>query len=77
MGYVGQAGHHEVVAVIENAIGKISKSGKAACILALEPEQARHYIDKGAGFVAVGVDTLLLRNSARALLQKLKTCSQE
>jgi len=76
MGHVGQAGHPEVVALISNTIEKIVKSGKAACILALDPEQGRSYIAQGASFVAVGVDTLLLRNSARALADSFKNNSR-
>ncbi len=75
MGHVGQPQHPEVVAVIDDAIERIVKAGKAACILALDPAQARHYIDQGAGFVAVGVDTMLLGNSARALADAFKNKS--
>lgn len=67
MGYVGQPGHPVVVEAIERAIEQIVSSGKAAGILAIDPVLARRYIKAGASFVAVGVDTLLLRNSALQL----------
>lgn len=75
MGYVGQAGHPDVVKVIEDAIEGITKSGKAAGLLAIDPAHAKNYINKGACFVAVGVDTLLLRNSAKALADSFKDSS--
>ncbi|MFT7459537.1 MAG: 4-hydroxy-2-oxoheptanedioate aldolase [Planctomycetota bacterium] len=73
MGHVGNAGHAEVVSTIEQSIESIVKAGKAAGILAIDPTQARHYISKGASFVGVGVDTLLLRNSAVQLAASFKS----
>jgi 4-hydroxy-2-oxoheptanedioate aldolase len=72
MGHVGNPDHPEVVAAIEQAIETITKAGKAAGILALDPDQARHYIDIGASFVGVGVDTLLLGNAAKQLAASFK-----
>ena len=72
MGYVGQPGHPDVVQAIEQAIKQIVSAGKAAGILVVDPVLAKYYIEKGASFVAVGVDTLLLANSARALVASFK-----
>lgn len=73
MGYLGQPGHPEVLAAIEQAIRKIVASGKAAGVLATEPELAVRYQSLGACFLQVGVDTLLLRNAAVSLAEKFKS----
>lgn len=72
MGYVGQPGHPDVVEVIEQAIEQIVNAGLAAGILATDAVLARRYTKAGASFVAVGVDTLLLRNSALQLAASFK-----
>jgi 4-hydroxy-2-oxoheptanedioate aldolase len=50
----------------------VRKAGKAPGILMTDPVQAQIYLDAGALFVAVGVDTLLLVAAARGLVQKFK-----
>lgn len=67
MGLLGQPAHPEVKAVIERAITTILAAGKAPGILCTDEALARHYASLGARFVAVGVDTTLLAQSARAL----------
>ncbi|KPA23562.1 4-hydroxy-2-oxo-heptane-1,7-dioate aldolase [Shimia sp. SK013] len=67
MGYPGDSGAPEVQAVIEAAIRKIRKAGKAAGILTLTLEGAKTHLDQGATFVAVGIETLVLAKAARAL----------
>lgn len=72
MGFIGQAGHPEVQAAIEDAIGRIQAHGKAAGILMADEQQARRYLALGARFVAVGVDTTLLARSAEALARRFR-----
>jgi 4-hydroxy-2-oxoheptanedioate aldolase len=60
LGHIGQSTHPEVKAAIESAIAAIRQQGKAPGILALDPEMARHYMNLGCLFVAVGIDTVLL-----------------
>lgn len=72
MGHPGNAGHPAVQAAIEGAMQRIQAAGKAAGILALSDEQAHKWLKLGARFVAVGVDTILLRKSADALLAQFK-----
>jgi len=60
MGYMGQSDHPVVRAAIEGAIRRIRAAGKAAGFLAPDPAVARHYLECGANFVAIGVDTMLL-----------------
>lgn len=64
MGYLGQSGHPEVKAAIEDALRRIAATGKAAGVFVTEPKLAHHYRDCGASFIAVGGDTALLRTAA-------------
>jgi len=67
MGYLGEPAHPEVRAAIDAAIGHILAAGKAPGVLTVDEALARHYIDLGARFVAVGVDATLLARATRAL----------
>ena len=72
MGHRGNPGHPEVQAAIEDAIVRIVKAGKAAGILCADEKLARRYIELGAAFVAVGVDTTVLMRGLRELAGKFK-----
>ena len=72
MGYLGQHGHPEVRAAIESAIVRIRRAGKAAGILASVEADARHWIEAGCQFVAVGNDTSILARQTEALAAKFK-----
>ncbi|NWA28636.1 4-hydroxy-2-oxoheptanedioate aldolase [Pseudomonas gingeri] len=72
MGYRGNPGHPEVQAAIEDAIARIQKAGKAAGILSADEKLARRYIELGAAFVAVGVDTTVLMRGLQSLAGKFK-----
>jgi 4-hydroxy-2-oxoheptanedioate aldolase len=72
MGYIGQVGHPEVVAAIDDAIRRIRATGKPAGILAGDERLARHWIETGANFIAVGSDTGLLARGAEQLAAKFK-----
>jgi 4-hydroxy-2-oxoheptanedioate aldolase len=67
LGYPGNPGHAEVVAAVEDAIGRIVRAGRPAGILTLDPAFARRCIALGTTFTAVGVDLALLLRSAEAL----------
>ncbi len=67
MGHIGQPGHPEVKAAIDDAIARILRAGKAPGILTLDPAMARHYLALGALFVAVGLDTQILLRHTSAL----------
>ena len=73
MGFSGNPGHPEVQAAMEDGIARILRAGKAPGILATSEAKARKWLDAGALFVAVGVDTMLLTEAAIALLEKFKT----
>ena len=72
MGHVGNAGHPQVQAAIEDAIGRIKAAGKAAGILTADEAQARRYLALGATFVAVGLDHSVLSRGAAALAARFK-----
>jgi 4-hydroxy-2-oxoheptanedioate aldolase len=67
MGFLGQPMHPEVVAAIDAAVVRIRAAGKAAGILVGAETLARHYIDIGCTFVAVGSDIGVLARGAEAL----------
>jgi len=72
MGHRGNPGHPEVQAAIEDAIARIQKAGKAAGILSADQALARRYLELGAKFVAVGVDTTVLMRGLQTLASAFK-----
>lgn len=72
MGHRGQPGHPEVQKVILDGIATVRAAGKAAGILATDPALAQQYLNAGALFVAVGVDTTLLVKAASGLVQRFR-----
>ncbi|MBU2964576.1 4-hydroxy-2-oxoheptanedioate aldolase [Amphritea sp. 2_MG-2023] len=72
MGHIGNPDHPEVVAAIEKGFEIINAAGKAAGLLCINQAKAHHYVAKGAKFVGVGVDTLLLSNAAKQLAESFK-----
>jgi 4-hydroxy-2-oxoheptanedioate aldolase len=71
-GHLGNAGHPEVRAVIDDAILRIRRAGKVAGILAPIEADARHWLELGATFVAVGSDVGILARQSEALAAKYK-----
>ena len=72
LGHVGNPGHKEVQAAIDDTIRRIVKGGKAAGILTPDEALARHYLELGATFVAVGLDNNLLARATSQLAAKFK-----
>lgn len=67
LGLLGQPAHPEVQRAILDGIAIVRAAGKAPGVLAADPALARMYLDAGALFVAVGVDTTLLTRACRDL----------
>ena len=67
LGHLGETGHPEVRAAIEDAVRRIAAAGKAAGVFVTDPVLAARYRTLGASFVAVGGDTTLLRAAALKL----------
>jgi len=72
MGYIGDAGNPVVVDTINKGLNKIRDAGKYAGLLCLDPSLAQDYVEQGANFVGVGVDTMILANETRKLAQRFK-----
>jgi len=72
MGYLGQPGHPEVQRALLEGVATVRAAGKAAGILMADRAMAQRYIDAGALFVAVGLDTSLLVHAARDLAAHFK-----
>ena len=75
LGHIGNAAHPEVQAAIEDAIARIKRAGKAPGILTPDEALARRYLELGALFVAVGVDTAMLARGTSALALRFKTAA--
>lgn len=72
MGHLGDTAHPEVHAAIQDAAARIRKAGKVAGILAPVEADARHWLEAGFLFVAVGSDVGLLARQSEALAAKFK-----
>lgn len=73
MGLLGRASDPSVRAVVEEGIRAVVAAGKAAGVLTVDPAAARRYLEIGARFVAVGLDTALLVQSARKLASDFRS----
>ena len=73
MGHSGNLTHPDVLAAIASAIARINAAGKAAGILSADEALAQEYLDLGALFVAVGLDTNLLVRHTSALASRFKS----
>ncbi len=67
MGLPGQTGHPDVVAVIDDAIDRLSAIGVPSGILSLDNAKTKRLMERGIRFTAAGVDSALLATAARGL----------
>ncbi|MHA1537742.1 MAG: aldolase/citrate lyase family protein [Alphaproteobacteria bacterium] len=72
LGHIGDSGHKNVQAAIEDAAKRLKSIGKPAGILTVNEDDAKRYIGWGFTFVAVGIDLGLLTRSADALAKRFK-----
>jgi 4-hydroxy-2-oxoheptanedioate aldolase len=72
LGYPGEIANPKVKPLIDDAIRRIRKAGKAPGILTPSEADARHWLECGALFVAVGADVGILARGAEALAAKFK-----
>jgi 4-hydroxy-2-oxoheptanedioate aldolase len=73
MGYAGETANAAVKPLIDDAIRRIRKAGKAPGILTPNEADARHWLECGALFVAVGSDAGILARGADALAAKFRS----
>ena len=64
--------HPDVQRAILEGIATVRAAGKAPGVLMADQTLARRYLDAGALFVAIGVDTTLLVRAATGLLRDFK-----
>jgi 4-hydroxy-2-oxoheptanedioate aldolase len=72
LGYTGEIANPKVKPLIDEAIKRIRKAGKAPGILTPNEADARHWLGCGGLFVAVGADVGILARGAEALAAKFK-----
>ena len=72
LGYAGETNNPKVMPIIDDAIRRIRKAGKAPGILTGVEADARRWIECGGLFVAVGADTGVLARGSEALAAKFK-----
>ncbi len=72
MGHQGNSAAPEVRAVIADAMKRIRAAGKAPGILGTNDEATSAYLEMDPAFLAVGIDVMLLAQSARALAAQWK-----
>jgi 4-hydroxy-2-oxoheptanedioate aldolase len=72
LGYTGESANPKVVPIIDDALRRIRKSGKAPGILTGVETDARHWLGVGALFVAVGADVGILARESEKLLAKFR-----
>jgi 4-hydroxy-2-oxoheptanedioate aldolase len=72
MGHLGDLKHPDVLAAIEDAIGRIRACGKAAGILTADDALARRYVELGCAFTAVGSDLGILARGAERLAARFR-----
>jgi 4-hydroxy-2-oxoheptanedioate aldolase len=72
LGHAGETANPKVKPLIDDAIRRIRKRGSAPGILTPNEADARHWLECGALFVAVGSDVGILARGAEALAAKFK-----
>ena len=72
LGHAGEIANPKVKPLIDDAIRRIRKKGKAPGILTPNEADARHWLECGALFVAVGADVGILARGAEALAAKFR-----
>ena len=73
LGHTGQIANPQVKPLIDEAIRRIRKCGRAPGILTPSEADAHHWLDCGALFVAVGADVGILARGAESLAAKFKS----
>jgi 4-hydroxy-2-oxoheptanedioate aldolase len=73
LGYIGEIANPKVMPLIDEAIRRVRKCGKAPGILTSNEEHARRQLGCGALFVAVGNDIGILARGAEALAAKFRS----
>ena len=73
LGYRGKAGSPEMLRIMEDAVARIRKTGKAPGILWTEDAGSKRFLELGVTFMAVGVDVVLLASGVDRLAKTFKS----
>jgi 4-hydroxy-2-oxoheptanedioate aldolase len=73
LGYPGETANPAVLPIIDDALARIRRAGKAPGVLTADNVLAQRYIAAGCQFTAVGADVGLLARGAEQLAKKFKT----
>jgi len=73
LGHLGNSGHPDVRAVIDDALKRIVKADKAPGILAPIEADARHWLEMGCTVMAVGSDVSILARQSEQLAARFKS----
>jgi 4-hydroxy-2-oxoheptanedioate aldolase len=72
LGHLGNPSHPDVKSAIDFAIRRVRELGKAPGFLTADDAHARHILQLGALFVAVGIDLSLLARETEKLARKFR-----
>lgn len=72
LGHVGDPGHPDVVAAVEDAIGRLRAAGRPAGILTSDIAFAKRCIAIGTVFTAVAIDAGILARGTEAVARQFK-----
>jgi 4-hydroxy-2-oxoheptanedioate aldolase len=75
MGYAGEVANPAVLSLIEDALRRIRRTGKAPGILVGDEQLAKRCIEAGSLFTAVGVDVAILVCGAQQLASRFERAS--
>jgi 4-hydroxy-2-oxoheptanedioate aldolase len=73
LGHVGDPGHPDVVAAVEDAVRRLRAAGKPAGILTPDTGFAKRCIEIGTIFTAVAIDAGILARGTEAVARQFKT----
>lgn len=73
LGHLGNSTHPSVQDAIRDGLQRLAASGRPAGILTANEQEAQRYLEWGAKFIAVGIDTVMLARGADALARKYKS----
>ena len=77
LGYAGETANPKVMPLIDDAIRRIRKAGKAPGILTGVEADAKRWLELGGQFVAVGADVGILARETEKLAARFKTTALE
>lgn len=72
LGHVGEPGHPDVVAAVEDAIRRLRAAGKPAGILTPDTRFAKRCIEIGTLFTAVAIDAGILARGTEAIVREFR-----